>query len=100
MFNKLKQFKDLRDQAKHFQDELSKESENGSALGGDIQITLDGNLVMTNFTIAESLLTPDKKDKVVAGVKDAYSDALKKIQRTMAVKMKEMGGLPKIPGLS
>ena len=98
MFTKLKQFKDLRNQAKTMQNALSKESVTASS--GDVSITLDGNLVMTGISISSDLLSPDKKDKLEAAIKDAHADAIKKIQRIMAVKMKEMGGLPQIPGLS
>lgn len=100
MFNKLKQLKDIRDQAKQLQETLSKESITTKAAGGDVAITIDGNLTMTNITIAESLLSPDKKAKLEQAIKEAHGDALKKMQQVMAMKMKEMGGLPEIPGLS
>jgi len=100
MFNKLKQFKDLRDQAKTMQSELAKESLTVTELGGDISITMDGNLEVTDLTIAESLFSPDKKKKVEKGVIDAFTGAKKKMQKVMATKMREMGGLPNIPGLS
>ena len=100
MFNKLKQFKDLRHQAKDMQQTLAKEAITAKALGDKIILTLDGNLAMTALAIDPELLTADKKEKLEQGIKDAYSDALKKIQRIMAMKMKEMGGLPNIPGLT
>lgn len=100
MFNKLKQFKDLRDQAKTLQDTLGKESVTVDAVGGKIKLTMNGNLALTNVTIDPELLTPDKKNKLEEGLKDAHADAMKKMQRIMATKMKEMGGLPNIPGLS
>jgi len=98
MFNKLKQFKDLREQAKHLQDSLSQEKITVDKNG--ISITVDGNLKLSAIDISESLLTPANKQKIEETLKDLHSDALKKIQRTMALKMKEMGGLPNIPGLS
>jgi DNA-binding YbaB/EbfC family protein len=100
MFNKLKQFKDMRDQAKQFQDTLAKESITAKAAGGAVSMTLDGNLTMTNILIDESLLSPDKKNKLEEAIREAHGDAIKKIQQIMALKMKEMGGLPNIPGLN
>lgn len=100
MFNKLKQFKDLRDQAKKIQDELSKESVTADAMGGKIVLTMDGNMTMTGLAIDEELFTPANKTKVEEGIKKAHEDAAKKMQRIMAMKMKEMGGLPEIPGLT
>ena len=100
MFNKLKQFKDLRSQAKNLQNTLSQESVTVDSAGGKVVLTMDGNLQMTGLAIADELLAPDKKEKLQTAIKDAHGDAIKKIQRIMAMKMKEMGGLPQIPGLS
>lgn len=98
MFNKLKQFKDLRDQAKDLQSKLSEESVTVEKNG--VKMTLNGNLEMTSINIEESLLDSSKKNKLEETIKEVNKDALKKIQRIMAMKMKEMGGLPNIPGLN
>lgn len=100
MFNKLKQFKDMRHQAKELQGKLSQESVTTRALSDKVVLTMDGNLVLTGLAIDDELMSPDKKDKLISGIKDAHGDAMKKIQRIMAMKMKEMGGLPQIPGLN
>jgi hypothetical protein len=100
MFTKLKQFKELRDQAKDLQSKFAAESATANAAGGKVVLTLDGNLAMTALAIDDELLAPDKKERLQNAVKDAHNDAVKKIQRMMAVKMKEMGGLPNIPGLT
>lgn len=100
MLNKLKQFKDLRSQAKDMQNTLGKESVTVKASGDKIIMTMDGNLKMTGLAIDEELLAPDKKEKLQEGIKDAHAEVMKKMQRIMAMKMKEMGGLPNIPGLS
>lgn len=78
MFQKLKQFKDMRDQAKHLQDMLGKESVTGEALGGKVVVTMDGNLTLTGVAIDEELLALDKKEKLQSALKDAHSEALKK----------------------
>ncbi|OGH85091.1 MAG: nucleoid-associated protein, YbaB/EbfC family [Candidatus Magasanikbacteria bacterium RIFOXYC12_FULL_33_11] len=98
MFNKLKQFKDLRDQAKEMQSKLSEESI--TVKSGSVEITMNGNLDLTNVNVDSESLDPNKKSKIEKDFKDAHADALKKMQRVMAMKMKEMGGLPNIPGLS
>ncbi len=100
MFNKLKQFKDLRDQAKTLQNALGQESVTVSSAGGRVSLTMDGNLGLVNVAVDHDLLAPEKKEKLEAALKEAHADALKKIQRIVAAKMKEMGGLPNIPGLS
>lgn len=98
MFNKLKQFKDLRDQAKEMQSKLAEESITTKSNG--VELTMNGNLEITNVNVSEEMLEVGKKSKLESSFKDAHSDALKKMQRVMAMKMKEIGGLPNIPGLS
>ncbi len=100
MFNKLKQFRDMRTQAKDLQSKLAQESVTVNSAGGKIVLTMDGNLTMTALAIDDELMAIDKKEKLQSAIKDAHGDAIKKIQRIMATKMKEMGGLPNIPGLS
>lgn len=100
MFNKLKQFKDLRDQAKHLQSELEKEVSTVNAAGNQIVLSMNGNLQITGLAIDDALLSPSQKEKLINGIKEAHEEALKKMQRTLALKMKEMGGLPNIPGFN
>jgi len=100
MLNKLKQFKDLRSQAKQLQGALSKESVTVRAAGDKVILTMDGNLKLTGLSIDNELLAADKKANLQDAIKDAHAEAMKKMQRIMALKMKEMGGLPNIPGLS
>lgn len=97
MFNKLKQFKDLRDQAKEMQNELAKETVTVEKNG--VTLTMNGNLDITNVNIEADLLEASNKTKVEDAFVKAYESAKKKMQRTMAMKMKEMGGFPNIPGL-
>lgn len=89
MFNKLKQIKDLRSQAKEMQSALSEIMVVGQAKGGKVMITIDGNQKVQGVKIDEEL----DRSKVEEGVKDAFNDASKKLQKEMASKMKDMGGL-------
>jgi len=100
MFNKLKQFRDMRTQAKDLQSKLAQESVTVDSAGKKVILTMDGNLTMTGLAIDDELMAVDKKEKLQSAIKDAHGDAIKKIQRIMATKMKEMGGLPQIPGLN
>lgn len=100
MLSKIKQFKDLRSQAKELQSKLAEETITVKAAGDKVVMTLDGNLKMVGLAIDDELLSPDKKEKLQEAIKKAHEDATKKMQRIMAMKMKEMGGLPDIPGLS
>jgi len=100
MLNKLKQFKDLRSQAKKLQEELSKESVSVTAAGSDFELTMNGNMEVTDIRIEDNLLDPKKKEKLQKAIKEAHKDALKKIQTRMAMKMKDMGGFPGLSDLA
>ena len=90
----------MRSQAKTLQSTLSQESVTVQTAGNQVVLTMDGNLTMTGLAIDDALMAPDKKEKLQNAIKEAHADAMKKMQRIMMVKMKEMGGLPKIPGLN
>ncbi len=91
MISKLKQFKDLRSQAKDIQSKLSDESVDISEAFGKIKLTMDGNQKVTSLDIDPELLTPDKKGKLEKDLTDAFNSGVKKIQKVMAMKMKDMG---------
>lgn len=91
MFNKIKAIKDIRNQAKKLQSGLSEISAEGAAHWGKIKIDIDGNQQVLAVAIADELLAD--KTKLQDGLKEAFNDAIKNIQKKMAVKMKELGGL-------
>lgn len=100
MFNKLKQFQDIKKQAKALQDQLSGESVTVKAAGDKVVLTMDGNMKITGLAIDDEMMSVDKKEKLQDAIKKAHADASKQMQRIMAMKIKDMGGLPNIPGLS
>jgi DNA-binding protein YbaB len=89
MFNKLKQIKDLRSQAKTMQAQLAEILVVGKGKGDKVMITVDGNQAVQGVQIEDGMDTKD----IEAGVKEAFNAATKKLQREMAMKMKDMGGL-------
>lgn len=91
MFNKLKQFKDLRDQAKTLQNSLATESVDATAEWDKIKVVMNGNQEVTEISIDPSLMTPENKSKVEKGIADATNKAVKKVQKVMAEKMKSSG---------
>ena len=97
MFSKLKQFKDLRDQAKKIQDVLKDVTVEGSGAWGKVKITMNGSQEVGSVTIDPELMAD--KAKLEAAMKEAFNDTTKKAQRSMAEAMKKTGGL-NLPGLS
>ena len=86
MFNKLKQIKDLRSQAKSMQNTLAQETITAEKHG--ITIIMDGNMEITKITVSDNA-----KANLNDNLKEAFNEAIKKTQKVMAKKMQEMGGL-------
>lgn len=99
MFSKLKEIKDLRSQAKTIQSKLAQESVESSAAWGKLKLTMSGNQEVQSVTIDPELLAPAKKTEVENAIKEAVNEANKKVQKVMAKKVREEGGL-NLPGLS
>lgn len=91
MFNKLKQVKDLRSRAKELQSKLGEEKVEGSAGFGKVKVTMDGNHEVVSVSIDEGQM--NDKTKLEGNVKEAVNDASKKLQRVLASKMKDLGGM-------
>ena len=98
MFNKIKDLKNLRDQANQMKQMLAQESVSTDAVHGKITIVMDGNQEILSIDINPELLSPDNKEKLEQGIKEALGDAVKKVQKLMAQKMQSMGGLD-LPGM-
>ena len=97
MFNKLKQFNDLRKQANDLKGVLAKEEV--TIESSAVKIVMDGNQEIKSVTINSDYLQPNKKTQLEAELSDNVNKAIKKVQRLMAEKMKDMGGF-NIPGMS
>lgn len=91
MFNKIKAVKELRDQAKQMQNKLDDVKSEGSAAWGKIKIVINGNQKVLDVQIDDELLSD--KNKLEEGIKEAYEDAFKKMQKQMATQMKDMGDI-------
>lgn len=97
MFEKIKQVQELRSQAKQIQKVLAEETVEGSGAWGKVKIVMDGNQEVKDVIIDPEIV--GNADKIKDGVKEATNDAIKKVQKVMAQKMSQMGGL-NFPGLS
>ncbi|TAK03613.1 YbaB/EbfC family DNA-binding protein [Patescibacteria group bacterium] len=91
MFNKIKAVKNLRDQAKIMQNALEEVVAEGEAGWGKVKVKLNGNQRILDIEIADELMAD--KSKLVELLKEAFADAVKKLQKQLAGRMKDMGGL-------
>lgn len=95
MFSKLKQFRDLRSQAKTLQNTLAGEKVEASAAWGKIKMVMNGNQEVQSVTIDPEML--GNKEKLEGAIKDVTNEAVRKVQKIMAEKVRQ-GGF-KMPGL-
>jgi DNA-binding YbaB/EbfC family protein len=91
MFSKLKQFKDLKDRAKEIQAALAQETAEGTAGWGKVKVVINGNQQILSVSIDESVM--NDRVKLQELIVEATNDAIGKIQRVMASKLKDIGGL-------
>jgi DNA-binding protein YbaB len=88
MFSQLKQFKDLRSQAKTMQSALAQETITEEKNG--VKIVLNGNMEIQSVALNENLSKSAQEETV----KNCFNEAIKKTQRIMAKKLQDMGGIP------
>lgn len=70
---------------------LAQESAEADAAWGKVKVKINGNQEVLDIQIDPELLTPDNKEKLQNAIKDATNDAIKKVQRIMAEKMRASG---------
>lgn len=89
-------FFDQIKQMKQLQAQMAEESAEGSASFGKVKVTINGVQEILDVQIDDSIL--GDKEKLQTLIKDATNDAIKKIQKQMAIKMRgQMGG--ELPGM-
>jgi nucleoid-associated protein EbfC len=91
MFGQLKQLQELKNQADKIKQELAKETVEGAAEGGKVKIIMDGNQEVQKVEISDELLAD--KNRLEDAIVKATNDGIKKVQRVMAQKMSQLGGL-------
>ncbi len=94
IFGKLKQIKDLRDQAKKLQGAIGGELSTSEHDG--VSVTVNGSFELTDVQIARDL----PHDQLGRAVAKAGTAAIKAMQKTVAQKIQAMGGLGKLGGQS
>ena len=61
----------------------------GQTMEGKVMVTIDGNQKLQGIKIDDDV----PREKIADAIKEAFDGAQKKMQKEMAAKMKDMGGL-------
>lgn len=91
MFSKIKAIKDIRDQAKNMQSALEEVVCTGTGAKDKVSISMNGNQRILSIDIDDELMT--NKPALSQALIEAFGNVTKDLQKEMAGKMKEMGGL-------
>lgn len=89
MFNKLKELKNVRDQGKKMKAMMDDIVVVGASSGNAVMVTINGSHDVLGVQIDDTF----PREKIAGAVKDAFTDAGRKLQSELMKKMKEMGGV-------
>ncbi len=99
MGNLLKQAQDMQARMAKIQEELAQMTVDGSAGGGMVQVTVNGQLNLTTVKIEPSVIDANDKGMLEDLVLAAVNDAMRKAREMASAEMTKLTGGFKIPGL-
>ena len=100
MGNLLKQAQEMQSRMAKIQEELAQKTVDGSAGGGMVQVTVNGQLALTAVKIDPSVINSEEKEMLEDLVMAAINDGMRKARDMASSEMSKITGGLKIPGLS
>ena len=100
MGNLLKQAQEMQSRMAKIQEELAQKTVEGSAGGGMIQVTVNGQLALTAIKIDATVINSEEKDMLEDLVLAAVNDGMRKARDLASAEMSKLTGGLKIQGLS
>jgi len=99
MGNLLKQAQDMQARMTKIQEELAHKTVEGSAGGGMVQVTVNGQFNLTAVKIAASVISVEEKGMLEDLILAAVNDGKRKAREMASAEMAKLTGGLKIPGL-
>lgn len=99
MFDKARQLYDLQKKARAIQKELKETEVEAKAAEGLVMVVFNGEQHITELSIDEAMLTPEKKNELEKALQQAIAEALSRVQAIAAERMKVIAGDLNIPGM-
>jgi len=99
MGNLLKQAQEMQARMAKIQEELGQKTVEGSAGGGMVQVTVNGQFNLTRVQIEASVIKADEKDMLEDLILAAVNDGMRKVREMASAEMAKLTGGFKIPGL-
>ena len=99
MGNLLKQAQEMQARMAKIQEELGQKTVQGSAGGGMVQVTVNGQFNLTVVQIEASVIKADEKEMLEDLILAAVNDGMRKAREMASAEMAKLTGGFKIPGL-
>jgi DNA-binding YbaB/EbfC family protein len=97
--NLLKQAQEMQARISKIQEELGQKTVEGSAGGGMVQVTVNGQLNLCGLKIDPSVINSDEKEMLEDLILAAVNDGMRKARDMVSAEMSKVTGGLKIPGL-
>jgi DNA-binding YbaB/EbfC family protein len=95
----LKQAQEMQSRMAKIQEELANKTVQGSAGGGMVQVTVNGQFNITAVKIEASVVNPAEKEMLEDLIRAAVNDGIRKARELASSEMSKLTGGLKIPGL-
>lgn len=95
----LKQAQEMQARMAKIQEELAAKTVQGSAGGGMVQVTVNGQFNVTRVQIESSVINSEEKDMLEDLILAAVNDGMRKARELASAEMSKLTGGIKIPGL-
>ena len=100
MGNLLKQAQEMQSRMAKIQEELAQKTVDGSAGGGMVRVTVNGQLALTAIKIDPTVINSEEKEMLEDLIMAAINDGMRKARDMASSEMSNITGGLKIPGLS
>jgi nucleoid-associated protein EbfC len=100
MGNLLKQAQEMQSRMAKIQEELAQKTVDGSAGGGMVRVTVNGQLALTSIKIDPTVINSEEKEMLEDLIMAAINDGMRKARDMASSEMSKITGGLKIPGLS
>ena len=99
MSDLLKQAQEMQGRISKIQEELGQKTVEGSAGGGMVQVTVNGQFNLTAVKIEPSVINAEEKEMLEDLILAAVNDGMRKAREMVSSEMNKITGGFKIPGL-
>lgn len=100
MGNLLKQAQEMQSRMAKIQEELAQKTVEGSAGGGMVRVTVNGQLALTVIKIDPTVINSEEKEMLEDLIMAAVNDGMRKARDLASTEISKITGGLKIPGLS